>query len=91
MKNNAITEDIKFCVSEYHKNHYAGKEIDLYKILNLKQISILKEFGLFIDERLYSYEECFLIKVIIRAHLSLRMKFKDETIEIINLLSTAME
>lgn len=87
---NDIIEGIKLCISEYNKD-YSNCKFDIYNILNDKQHLILKEFGLVIEDRFYSYEECVLIKMIIHAHLALINKFKTEATEIINCLTTAME
>lgn len=89
-KYNDITEGIKLCISEYNKD-YANCKFDIYNLLNDNQHLILKEFGLVIEDRLYTYEECVLIKMIIRAHSALINKFEIETTEIINCLATAME
>lgn len=88
---NTIEEEIKLFIADYHQNNYANKKIDIYKILNQKQQSLLEEFSIFLEKRSYSYEECILIKMIVLANSALRKKIKKESTEIIDLLSNALE
>ena len=88
---NTIEEEIKLFIADYHQNNYSNKKIDIYKILNQQQQSLLEEFRIILEKRSYSYEECILIKMIVLANAALRNKFKDESTEIINLLSKAIE
>lgn len=84
-KNDNIEEYIKQLIREYQKENIF-EDINIYEALNKEQQLILENFGIKIENKLYSQEECILIKMILRAQASLQNKFKEEVEEIIDIL-----